>query len=449
MRNRRNWQQQRQNAAHFSSDFSLISLEYRSDTDSFNFVTTDRLRLLNLTYAFPPGVSGRFPSLNNSGHATETRMAQALSRQAEVSTVGMQAREIFGKLEPRDDSLGLEHELLLWDRRPEFWHRWRSWRQLRRFYLEKTARNGPPDVVLVKNPGPAYGYFVRWLQRQHPRPLIVLLLADAGTLGQKIPFTKRLRYAFKPMVTLDEGKAILWFDACISFSFATRRYFEPRGVPWMWMPSAPNFQYDPQPAGRAQTGPIRFGYFGQLAERTTVLPMVHGFLDAKVSGTLHVCGYGNLSNVLKELAGRHSSFHFDGLFAKQSDCLAWAQKVDVLINPRLPIQGLENSFPSKIFDFGMTGKAILSTRTGGVDKVLGEEGLYLETDDFASSLRQKLCEVAAMDRAELERRGKAIRERILREFNWDAQASRMVEFLTGIVRKRRESGVGGGQRGQP
>jgi glycosyltransferase involved in cell wall biosynthesis len=407
-------------------------------------VTNDRLRLLYLTYAFPPGVIERFPSLNPSGHATETRMTQALSRLAEVSTVGMLAREIFGKLEPRDDSIGLEHELLLWDRRPELWHRWNSWRQLRRFYLEKTARHGMPGVVLVKNPGPAYGCFVRWLRRQHPRPLIVLLLADAGTLGQKIPLAKRLRYAFKPMVTLDEDKVILWFDACISFSFDTRRYFDPRGVPWMWMPSASNFRYDPPPANSAQTGPIRFGYFGQLAERTTVLPMVQGFLDANVPGTLHVCGYGKLSNVLKELAGRHSSFHFDGLLAKQSDCPAWAQKVDVLINPRLPIQGLENSFPSKIFDFGMTGKAILSTRTGGVDKVLGEEGIYLETEDFDNSLRRKLREVAAMDRTELQRRGTAIRNRILREFTWDEQARRMIEFLTRIVRKRPESGVGGG-----
>ncbi len=428
--------------------FNSTSLKNHRDAARFDFVSNDRLRLLNLTYAFPPGVSGRFPSLNNSGHATETRMSQALSRLAEVSTVGMQAREIFGKLEPRDDSLGLEHELLLWDRRPELWHRWQSWRQLRCFYLEKTARQGAPDVILVKNLGPVYNCFVRWLRRQQPRPRIVLVLADAGTLGQKIPLVKRLRYAFKPMITLDEGKSMHWFDACISFSFDTRRYFEPRGVPWMWMPSAFNFRFDPPPAGPAQTGPIRFGYFGQLAERTTVLPMVQGFLDAKVPGTLHVCGYGKLSNVLKELAGRHPSFHFDGLFAKQSDCLAWAQQVDVLINPRLPIQGLENSFPSKIFDFGMTGKAILSTRTGGVDKVLGEEGIYLETEDFDNSLRQKLCEVAAMDRAELQRRGTAIRERVLKDFNWDAQARRMVEFLTGILKKRSEAGgVGVGRRG--
>lgn len=403
-------------------------------------MTNGRLRVLSLTYAFPPGVSSRFPSLNQAGHPNETRLAEALSRLAEVSTVGMLAREIFGKLEPRDDSIGLEHELLLWDRRPELWHRWHSWRQLRRFYLEKTARQGMPDVLLVKNLGPVYNCFVRWLRRQHPRPLIVLILADAGTLGQKIPFAKRLRFAIKPMITLDEGKSMLWFDACISYGIGTRCYFEPRGVPWMWMPSAFNYRYDPPPANFAQTGPIQFGYFGQLDERTSVLPMVQGFLDAHVPGTLHVCGYGKLSNVLKELADRHSSFHFDGLLAKPSDCLAWAQKVDVLINPRLPIQGLDNSFPSKIFEFGMTGKAVLSTRTCGVDQVLGDEGIYLETKDFDNSLRQKLRAVAAMDRAELQRRGEAIRGRILRKFNWDEQARRIIEFLTGILKTRPAAG---------
>jgi glycosyltransferase involved in cell wall biosynthesis len=407
-------------------------------------VTNGRLDLLYLTYAFPPGVSGRFPSLNPAGHPTETRMAQALSRLAEVSTVGMLAREVFGELEPRDDSIGLEHDLLLWARRPELWHRWHSWRQLRRFYIEKTTRHGVPDVLLVKNMGPVFNRFVRWVWTQSPRPLIVLILADAGRLGQKIRFSHRLRCAFKPMVTLDEAKAILWFDACISFGIGTRRYFEPRGVPWMWMPSAFNFRYDPPPASPTQTGPIRFGYFGALAEHAAVLPMVQGFLNANVPGTLHVCGHGKLSNILKKFAEHHSSFHFDGLLSKPSDCLAWAQKIDVLINPRLPIHGLENSFPSKIFEFGMTGKAILSTRIGGVDEVLGKEGLYLETENFEDELRRKLCETAVMDRAELQRRGAAIRNRILQEFNWDEQARRMIEFLTGILKTRSESGVIGG-----
>ena len=99
--------------------------------------------------------------------------------------------------------------------------------------------------------------------------------------------------------------------------------------------------------------------------------------------------------------------------------------------------GQENSFPSKIFEFGITGKAILSTCTGGVDEVLEDEGLYLETENFEDSMCRKLREVAAMDRAELQRRGMAIRNRILKDFNWDAQARRMVDFLEGVLKTRK------------
>ena len=364
-------------------------------------------------------------------------MTQALSRLADVSSIGMMAREVYGKLEPRDDSIGIEHELLLWDRRPEIWHRWRSWRQLRNFYIERTKRQGPPDVILMKNLGPAYNRFVLWLRRQNPRPLIVWVLADSGWLGKKIPFSKRFRSMFKPMVTVDENQAVPWFDACISFSLGTQKHFEPRGVPWLWMPSASNFHYEPTPADAGRAGPVSFGYFGTLSGHSHVLEMVQAFLGAGVPGPLRVCGYGNLAEKLKQLAARHRSFQFDGLLPKQSDCLPWAQQVDVLINPRPPAMGLENSFPSKIFEYAMAGRAILSSRTGGVDEVVGSEGFYIENDDFEGSLLQKLREIAGISRVELQRRGAAIRNRILAEYNWDAQARRMIDFLTEIIAARR------------
>jgi glycosyltransferase involved in cell wall biosynthesis len=407
-----------------------------------------RLRVLYLSNAFPPGVSGRFPSLNPAGHATETRMTQALARRTALTSVGLMPGEVWGKLEPRDDSLGVEHEVLLWQRKPELWHRWRSWRRLRRFYLERMARGGMPDVLLVRNLSPIFNHFVRWLRRQHPRPHIALVLADSGQLGRRNALPRRLRYRFKPMQTLDE-QAILLYDACISFGTGSRRHFEPRGVPWMWMPSAFNFPYDPPPVEPARGGPIRFGYFGALSEQAAVLPMVHIYLDAGVLGALHLCGHGGLAETLQQLARQHANFKFEGLLPRQSDCLDWAQKVDVLINPRLSWGGAENSFPSKLFEYAMAGKAILSTRTGGVDLVLGQEGLYVETENFESSLRQKLREVAAMDRAELQRRGLAIRNRVLKDFNWDVQARRTVEFLEGIVNPSRTNGTASGKPTRP
>jgi len=402
-------------------------------------MTNRRLRLLYLGNAFPPGMAGENLVTADSfltPHLSETRLAQELSRLTEVATVGLLPGKSWKRLrEPRDDSPGLKHELVLWDRNPALWHRWSSWRKLRRLYLEKTRREGMPDVVLVRDLQHVYNHFVKWLHRQPQHPLIVLMLGDSGGLGEQIRWTRRWRYRFKPMQML-EDQAVLLYDACLISGPKARRYFDPRQVPWLWTPSAFNFNYEPPPPDPHQSGPIRFGYFGTLSERSGVVTLANTFLNARLPGTLHVCGHGNSAEALKQLAKQNPNFHFDGFLPKQSDCLAWAQKVDVLINLRLPFWGQENSAPSKVFEYGAAGKAILSTRTSGMDEILGEEGIYIETDNFEESLRRKLEEVSAMDRAELQRRAKIIHDRITKNYSWSEQSRRIVEFLTRLVADR-------------
>jgi glycosyltransferase involved in cell wall biosynthesis len=396
-------------------------------------MTNRRLRLLCLGVAFPPGMAGK---LFVTAHLSEVRLTQELSRLAEVSTVGLLPGKMWKKrLEPKDDSDGLEHELILWDRNPALWHRWHSWRKLRRLYLEKTQREGMPDVVLVRNLQHVFNHFVKWLQRQPRRPLTVLLLGDSGGLGESIPWFRRWRYQFKPMQML-EDRAVELFDACLVSGLKAGRYFESRGVPWIWHPAAFNYNYDPPPSDPDARGPIRFGYFGDLSEHSAIRQLVHAFLDAGLPGTLHVCGHGPLSGELKQIAQQHPNFQFDGFLPKQSDCLPWAQKADVLINVRPPWWGKDNSAPSKVFEYGVAGKAILSTRTAGMDEILGKEGIYIETDRFEDSLREKLSEVSAMDRAELQRRAAIIRDRIVNNYSWEKQSQQIVEFLTRLVDAR-------------
>src|ERR1043166_2066568 len=163
----------------------------------------------------------------------------------------------------------------------------RAWRRLRLFYQRKLVGTERPDAVLVRNLTPVFNASVRWLRGQQQRPLLVLILADSSTLGERVGWSRRLRYALKPLQMLDE-QAIQWYDACISFGLGTPPYFESRGVPWLWMPSAFNFRYDPPAPMAEQSGPIGFGYFGALAEHAAVMPMVQGFLDSGVPGTLRV-----------------------------------------------------------------------------------------------------------------------------------------------------------------
>lgn len=163
-------------------------------------MSVQRLRILYLSNAFPPGISGRFPAVNPAGHATETRMTQALARLTDLTSITLLGGEVFGALEPRDDSLGLDHELILWDRPPEPWHRWRSWRQLRHYYLKTVAASGAPDVILVRNLHPVFNRFVRWLRSQPTPPRIVLVFADSSSLGQVMRPFRRFRYSLMHVV---------------------------------------------------------------------------------------------------------------------------------------------------------------------------------------------------------------------------------------------------------
>lgn len=398
-------------------------------------MTSRRLRLLYFGNAYPPGW-GRGSVGPLHAYYADVILWQKLSQLAGLSTVGLLHGKLWKKrLEPKDDSPGLEHELVLWDRNPALWHRWISWRKLRRYYLEKVRREGMPDVLVIYNLQTVFNHFVKWLRRQPKRPLIVLLLGDSGGLGEKVPLSRRLRYRFKPMQML-EAQSVLMYDAAIVSSITAKRYFEPRGVPWMWYPACYKFEYRPPPPSPNQSGPIRFGYFGALGNSYACTSMVRAFLNAGVQGTLHVCGGGALSGELEQLAECHPNFHFDGFLPKASDCLDWAQKVDVLINSRLLIQGQDNSFPSKVLEYGIAGKAILSTLVGGVYEVLGNEGIYFDPENFEESLQNKIREISAMDRTELQRRGQVLHNRIIKDFSPGEQARRIFEFLTKIVQSR-------------
>ena len=291
-------------------------------------MTNRRLRLLYLGNAFPPGVSGETFSTGQTFLTThfEARLVEGLSRLAVVSTVGLLPRKIWEmRQKPRDNSPGLEHELVLWDRNPALWHRWISWRKLRRYYLNKIQKEGMPDALIIRNLQHVFNHFVKWLRQQPERPLIVLLLGDSGGLGERVSPWRRFRYKFKPVQMLEE-QAVLLYDACLVSGLNAKRFFEPRGVPWVWIPSGFNFNYDPPPPDPKESGPIRFGYFGGLSERSGILTLANAFLSARLPGTLHVCGHGPSSGELEQLAKRHPSFHFDGFLANTMGLFALGAK---------------------------------------------------------------------------------------------------------------------------
>src|SRR5205823_8047906 len=122
-----------------------------------------------------------------------------------------------------------------------------------------------------------------------------------------------------------------------------------------------------------------FGYFGALAAHSGVIPLVESFLASGLESSLHICGHGRLGDTLVHLAERDARLKFHGLLPSTEDCLRLAQSWDVLVNPRPAMQGNENNFPSKIFEYALCVRAILTTCMAGLLTVICPQSFYCYT----------------------------------------------------------------------
>ncbi|MBK9139007.1 MAG: glycosyltransferase [Verrucomicrobia bacterium] len=397
------------------------------------------MRLLFLGFSFPPGWQALMPGTNPAGHLFETQMLAALRVHCDIrSTTLLPGPSPRGLPSAADPRTGVAHELRLSEQRPRLWHRCLSIFHLGRQYRAWQVGGWRPDVVMTYNLSPVYNAFIRGLGRQASRPRRVLLLLDSTQLGQRLSPLKRFRYRFKPLVYFEDDM-LAEFDAAIGASPATERFFQPLRTPFLWMPGGCSPERAPgcaEDSGTVSGGAIRFGYFGALAAHAGVRELVSAFRATEGAMELHVCGYGRLAGWVAEQAQQDSRLRFHGLLPTPEACLEKALDWDVLVNPRPAGHGNENNFPSKLFDYALCGRAILTTRLSGSDAVLGPEAFYFDPARTGDELPGRLKELAVLSRAELRRRGAALRERVTREYSWARQADRMAGFLKVVTHEK-------------
>lgn len=388
-------------------------------------------RLLYLGGAFPPGVSALFPHLQPPGQLIETSLVESISKDWDIRSVGTSDIDIGRLPRPLPESRGLNNALNLLDRFPEVWHRpvslWRL-RDANRRWVEQGWR---PDVVMVCNLTPIYSGFVRWLRRRPSAPCLVLYLADSTSLGLPMPALKRFRYRFKPLVWPQDETARC-FDACVAVSCSNEQIFRAWGMPWLWLPNGCDPSRAPQGEGsRADVSPI-LGYFGALTEYAGLPQLLRCYAARERPGRLRVYGFGKALPHFSRLYAGHPTISIGGPVSPD-ECLRLARDCDVLVNPRPDYPGNSNNFPSKVFEYALAGRAILSSRISGADVVLGEDAFYFDAADFDQSLEAALTALHDVPRSELDRRGLATRARVLSGFTWARQGQRLSGFLLSLL----------------
>ena len=108
--------------------------------------------------------------------------------------------------------------------------------------------------------------------------------------------------------------------------------------------------------------PFKVVYAGTLIYYNGIKEMLDAFARLPKHYELHIYGYGPLAEDVEKMAEENENIVFHGRFAPE-DTMRILNEYDLLLNPRIIDPSIENfTFPSKLIDYLLTGKSVLTSR---------------------------------------------------------------------------------------
>lgn len=169
-------------------------------------------------------------------------------------------------------------------------------------------------------------------------------------------------------------------------------------------------------------------YVGALIEYNGIKTLLNAFQkinNKKIE--LIIYGDGPLKNFVIEQTALDQHIKYMGTI-NNKELLAIQKEVDFLINPR-PVDDFISkvTFPSKIFEYFMSGTPILSTKLDCLKDGFSEYINFI--DDNEEKMSQNISEILDMSYSALLDRASKAKEFVLQNKNWDIQTDKIYEFI--------------------
>lgn len=170
-------------------------------------------------------------------------------------------------------------------------------------------------------------------------------------------------------------------------------------------------------------------YSGVLDLRYGIRELLDTFKELPENYELWLTGNGNAVSLIKERAERDSRIKYLGYLPTRKDLLNKQREATMLISTRDPNEPASTyCFPSKIFEYMVSGNPVLSTRINGIPEEYFDYIIPIDSLDI-SYLKSEIEKIAGMSKEERLAFGKRAKDFVLNEKNCNVQMQRVINFI--------------------
>ncbi len=170
-------------------------------------------------------------------------------------------------------------------------------------------------------------------------------------------------------------------------------------------------------------------YSGAVQLGFQIQNLLDAFRYLDDSYELWITGGGSASDLVKEYAVQNDNIRYYGYLPTRQKLRDLQAKATIMINMRNPSEKASMyCFPSKLFDYMLLGKPVLSCRLKGIPDEYFKYLIPLEStqpEKIADSIRA----IASMSREELDDIGKKSRKFVIEEKNNTIQGRKIFDFI--------------------
>lgn len=265
-----------------------------------------------------------------------------------------------------------------------------------------------------------------------PSAKLYLIITDLPQYMDLAP--SRIKKVLKRVDSLQQRKLIRIFDGYILYA---EKMSEAIGIAkddYMVMEGSISIDECQEPKiANTETEKTVIMYSGSVSLRYGIPELLDAFdLLDKDQYELWITGSGDAGSLVKERSEKNPSIKYYGFLESREQLLELQSKASMLISMRKPTEEASKyCFPSKIFEYMITGKPVLSFRIDGIPDAYYNYLIEMGSLD-PESIKESIQKVGAMTRDERERLGAAGRAFVINNKNNVSQAKRICEF-TGLV----------------